>query len=137
MIRHTNSSGSGTVNAMSPWLRRGTLVESRSDAISEAAIPLAYGLGQNAPNPFNRSTLIRFDLPERSKVSIVVYDISGRHIATLADGESEPGSHRVSWSGETRSGGTADVGVYFVRMTANSVTSTHRFSSLKKMVLVR
>ena len=104
---------------------------------SLTAFPLEYALGQNVPNPFGQSTLIRFELPERSRVTLAVFDIAGRQVAMLTDGESEPGSHSVTWSGETSGGNMVGAGIYFVRMTASSLTNERRFSSLRKMVLVK
>ena len=63
---------------------------------------------------------------------VAVYDIAGRQVATLTDGESEPGRYLVTWSGGTGGGRIAGAGVYFVRMTASSMTSERRFTSDRK-----
>src|SRR5262249_23265165 len=54
-----------------------------------------YALAQNAPNPFRGRTEIGFSLAERSQVRLTVYDVAGREVASLADGEWEPGPHSV------------------------------------------
>ncbi|HOT37882.1 MAG TPA: FlgD immunoglobulin-like domain containing protein, partial [Candidatus Latescibacteria bacterium] len=62
-------------------------------------LPTAFALDQNAPNPFNPTTTIRFALPEASQVNLVVYDLNGRAIRTLATGAFQPGNHSVVWDG--------------------------------------
>jgi uncharacterized membrane protein len=104
---------------------------------TNAALPIAFGLSQNVPNPFRGSTQLRFDLPVRSQVRLTIYDISGRETATLANGEFEAGRHQVMWSGVSRSGRGAQAGIYFIRMEARSVAGSAGFSSLRKMILVR
>lgn len=66
-----------------------------------------------APNPFQPSTTIRFDLPRRSKINISVYDIAGRLVATLVDDQMPAGRHSTSWSGMSRSGKQVSPGIYF------------------------
>jgi uncharacterized repeat protein (TIGR03803 family) len=102
-----------------------------------SAIPVEYALAQNFPNPFDRSTLINFSLPERSRIHIAVYDLAGRAVRTLADGEWEPGRHSATMSRTGKDGSTLDAGVYFVRLSAQSLASGRSFNSLKKMVVVR
>jgi len=92
----------------------------------------SFGLGQNAPNPFNPSTEISFVVPEGgANVSLRVYDISGRLVRTLVDGF-EPGGQRVvSWHGRTDQGQPVGSGVYYYTMTGPG------FSEMKKMVLLK
>jgi len=132
IVVHSTSGGAVTAGAGTA-----SAGQAATEASSSATLPLEYALSQNAPNPFGRSTLIRFALPEKSRVSLAIYDISGRQMAVLADGEWEAGSHQVSWSRATSRGGIADAGVYFVRMRANAVASGRQFSSLRKMILVK
>jgi hypothetical protein len=85
-----------------------------------------------APNPFNPSTVIRYDVPgPRVYVRIVVYDVTGRRVATLVDGQQSAGEKRVSWNGRNDRGAEVATGVYFYRMTAGE------FSSTRKMVLLK
>src|SRR5207244_6991232 len=100
-----------------------------------ASRPAEYGLSQNDPNPFERSTLIDFGLPERSRVSLVVYDLVGREVRTLVDGEWEPGRHSATMTRTGSNGSRLAAGVYFVRMNAQSLHSARSFSSLRKIVL--
>jgi len=83
-------------------------------------------LKQNYPNPFNPTTTITFDLPSKSNVSLVIYDILGKEVMKLADGEYEPGSYNF----------TADLsnlasGIYVYRVKAGT------FTDVKKMVLTK
>ncbi len=102
-----------------------------------ASIPVEYGLSQNHPNPFDRSTLLDFSLPERSRVTLAVYDLIGREVRTLVDGEWEPGRHSAMLTKVSSNGSTLGAGVYFVRMNAQSLTSGRSFTSLRKMVILR
>ncbi len=89
-------------------------------------LPTTFALNQNYPNPFNPTSMIAFDLPAASRVSIDVYNILGQHVINLVDGEMEAGSHIVEFDGSAYSSG-----VYFYRMNANN------FSETKKMVMLK
>jgi glycosidase len=82
-------------------------------------IPGEFALDQNFPNPFNPATVIRFSLPQAATVRLVVYDLIGRHVATLVDDRREAGSHTVVWHGVNNNGMQMGTGVYFYRLTAN------------------
>ncbi|MGQ9604062.1 MAG: T9SS type A sorting domain-containing protein, partial [bacterium] len=86
----------------------------------------SYALHENYPNPFNPVTTVEFALPERSNVELVVYDVLGREVARLADGEYEAGRYRVSFDADRLSSG-----IYFCRMKAGS------FESVQKLVLMK
>jgi hypothetical protein len=108
-------------------------------------LPGSYRLYQNYPNPFNPSTKIKFDVPtplnppfsqrgeERSGggfVTLTIYDILGREIATLVDQQLKPGSYEVEWSA---TGGASNYpsGVYFYKLVTNE------FFDTKKMILMK
>jgi hypothetical protein len=91
--------------------------------------PSDFGLNPVFPNPFNASTVIRWDVPVRSRVSVVVLDVRGRRVGTVADGESAAGRFERRWSLPLPNG------VYVVRMTAD--TDGGRFSAIRKMVCIR
>jgi hypothetical protein len=87
----------------------------------------------SSPNPFRQSTTIRFQLKERQKVSLAVYDVLGRRIETLVNQEMRPGRNlKVEWTGEDASGRSVASGVYFVRLQTASGTQDTR-----KVVLVK
>jgi hypothetical protein len=89
-------------------------------------------LSQNYPNPFNPSTSIEFTVRDRTKVSLSVYDVSGKLVRTLLNEERTPGEvHQVTWDGRNDAGQSVSSGVYFYRLVANDFTQT------KKMVLLK
>jgi flagellar hook assembly protein FlgD len=84
------------------------------------------------PNPFNPTPIIRYDVPSPgAHVRIVVYDVTGRRVATLVDGQKSGGQKRVTWNGRNDRGNEVATGVYFYRMTVPGFTQT------RKMVLVK
>jgi hypothetical protein len=102
----------------------------------EIIIPSKFILYQNYPNPFNPSTTIRYAIPQTSFVSIKIYDILGRQVATLVDEEKPAGSYEVEFSavGGSASGGDAknlSSGVYFYKVQAGE------YVNAKKMILLR
>ncbi len=98
---------------------------------SPLVIPTEFALYQNYPNPFNPSTLIRFDLPQKSTVKLQVYDILGRPVRTLVSGELEAGAHSVQWDGRNDRGERVGTGIYFYRLEAGTYVKT------MKMMLVK
>jgi flagellar hook assembly protein FlgD len=88
-------------------------------------------LYQNAPNPFNPSTTIRYSLSERQRVTIQVYDVAGRLIRTLVDDERPAGVQKVQWHGVNDHGDRVASGVYFFVMRANG------FKDVKKAVFLK
>lgn len=83
-----------------------------------APIPKNFEL-ENYPNPFNPTTIIRYALPTDSRVTIKVYDMIGREVATLVDGDETQGYHEVTFDGSRYASG-----VYLYRLTAPNVTIT-------------
>ena len=93
---------------------------------SEATLPRAAELYQNYPNPFNAATRIGYSLAEAGNVSLKVYDISGRFVATLVEGYEDPGEHVITWNASDISSG-----VYFYKLTASLHSEVKRMSLLK------
>ena len=92
---------------------------------------LAFGLG-NYPNPFNPGTVIAFELSNRARVSLNVYDLGGRLVRTLVDGQYlDRGRHEAAWDGRGRSGNLMASGVYIYRLEAGTQSESRR------MVLVK
>ncbi|TSA23024.1 T9SS C-terminal target domain-containing protein [bacterium] len=85
----------------------------------------------NYPNPFNPSTKISYTLPQRGSVRISIYDLLGRTVATLVDGEQEKGTHTVDWSGKDERGNNLVSGMYIARLRAGE------FIKNTKMLLLR
>ena len=90
------------------------------------AHPVAFDLHQNFPNPFNPSTVIRYQLPAAADVRLAVYDLLGREVALLVDDQKVPGRYEVRFDARELSSG-----VYIYRLTAGPSVQTRR------MVLVR
>jgi hypothetical protein len=95
------------------------------------AMPKAFALHQNVPNPFNPATRIRFDLPEAAVVKLVVYNVNGQMIRVLADAQMPAGAREVTWDGRDAAGRAAASGIYFYRLDAG------RFTQTRKMILIR
>jgi hypothetical protein len=93
---------------------------------SGPSVPGTFALNQNYPNPFNPSTVISFQIPSASRVTLKVYDLLGREISTLIDGVQTPGSHAVTFNAAKYASG-----VYFYRLQAGS------FTAVKKLVLIK
>ncbi len=89
-------------------------------------VPHEFVLYQNYPNPFNPVTVIRFEIPSTEHVSLTVYDVLGRRVETLMDGEVTPGYYEVPFDGTRYASG-----VYFYRIVAG------RSSQVKKMMLLK
>lgn len=91
-----------------------------------ATTPREFALEQNYPNPFNPSTQIRYQLPSQSFVSLKIFDILGREVATLVNEEKEPGTYSAVWNAKD-----AASGMYFYRLTAGAFTEVKKLMVLK------
>jgi hypothetical protein len=95
--------------------------------------PEEYALHQNAPNPFNPVTWIRFDLPRAGRVALRVHSVDGRLVREWR--ETLPaGRHRVRWDGKTGEGSAVASGVYFARLT---VEGDEPFEASRRMMVVK
>jgi hypothetical protein len=96
-----------------------------------STLPSACVLHQNYPNPFNPTTTIRFAIPERSFVTLEIFDLTGSSIARLVAEEREAGEHAVVWNGVNNRGEKVGSGIYLYRLTAGAQTLS------RKLVLLR
>lgn len=95
-------------------------------------VPAALDLGQNTPNPFNPRTSISFDLPGNTAVRLKIYDVSGRLVRVLLDGQFlKSGRHEAHWDGLTDSGQEAAAGVYLYRLSAGDCKHVKRMTLVK------
>lgn len=93
---------------------------------SDSRTVAVFALGQNYPNPFNPSTLISYSIPSAGRVSLNVYDVLGKEVATLFEGVRQPGSYAARFDGTGLSSG-----VYLYRLQAGSMVQT------RKLVILR
>ena len=91
-------------------------------------LPSEFSLSQNYPNPFNPSTIISYQLPVASHVSLKVYDMLGREISTLVDEFKQAGSYNSHYS---ILNSQLPSGIYFYRLQSGNFVST------KKMILIK
>ncbi len=94
-------------------------------------VPNSYKLFQNHPNPFNPRTIIQYDIPEATNVSLSVYDLLGRNIKTLINEHQKAGHYSVQWAGLDYAGNKVSSGIYFYRL------ETEQFSKTYKMIMVK
>jgi subtilisin-like proprotein convertase family protein len=94
-------------------------------------VPSEYVLRGVSPNPFNPVTTIAYGLPEEGRVALRVYNVAGKLVRVLVDGEREAGHHAAVWDGRDDQGEAVASGVYFCRMEAEA------FEEVAKMVLLK
>jgi len=97
--------------------------------------PLEFSLRQNYPNPFNDMTTIRYDLPDDCFVTIEIFDLLGRNIATLVDENQPSGQHQVGWDDKIFNAKNLSSGIYFYRIEA--VSKTGAYADVKKMIFLK
>ena len=98
-VNASNAGGPGE------WSSVRQMITSNVSAVLDwSGIPQEIRLFQNFPNPFNNSTIISYELPKATSVSIEIYSVLGQKVATLAQGLKQPGYHRVSWESSLSSG---------------------------------
>jgi hypothetical protein len=94
--------------------------------------PKEFNMSQNYPNPSNPKSIINFEIPNTSLVTIKVYDVLGKEIAKLVDESKEAGYYSVVFDGTGFSSG-----VYFYRIEAKDASDSKSFTKIMKMILVK
>ncbi len=112
-------------------------VNAAQNSISELTVSLdaklaVFKLEANYPNPFNPQTKISFGLPEQSNVSLKVYNIQGKDVATLAEGSQESGYYTATFDGSELTSG-----VYIYRFAAKGLETGKLFNEVKRMLLIK
>jgi hypothetical protein len=124
------SDGIDTVNANNQFSIHVNAVDVLG--IDESLVPEVYALHQNYPNPFNPITKIKYDLPENTHVTLLIYDIMGRQVRTLFSNlYQEAGYRSIVWNGLDEFGRPLPSGMYFYHI------KTADFIKTKKMVLLK
>ena len=96
-----------------------------------AKVPTESKLYMNYPNPFNPTTMIKFDISKAGHVKLAVYSIEGRLIRTLVDKNFNPGKFSINWDGRDVSGQQVPSGTYFYRLV------TDKYDDVKKAILIK
>ena len=99
-------------------------------AVQENHIPESFDLKQNYPNPFNPSTIIEYQLPRQSEVSLSVFNMMGQKVRTLMEGVQPAGLYQVTWDGTNETGNPVSAGIYIYRI------KTALESKVRKMALI-
>lgn len=119
------------VSRVAQVLVMGGRTDSTISVVQDGNPQLTYRLEQNYPNPFNPSTVIRFQISTREFVTLKVYDILGREVATLINAEKPAGTYEVEFSAKGENAQNLTSGVYVYRLQAG------KFSDVKKFVLLK
>jgi hypothetical protein len=93
--------------------------------------PLTLALKPNYPNPFNPSTTVPFEIAKAGRVRLTVFDLAGRQIAVLADGEYGVGYHEEVWLGKDASGRQVPSGPYYLRLESGGQVRMRQMMLLK------
>jgi hypothetical protein len=101
-------------------------------------LPAAFALHANAPNPFNPSTTIFYDLPEPREVRLEIFDVVGKRVRTLVHERQLAGSYSVVWDGRDENAQAVASGIYLYQLHAGlSTGSRQSFVQTRRMALVR
>ena len=103
----------------------------REESLAVSGVAYSTRLAAAHPNPFNPKVTLPYSLAEAGRARVAIYDVSGRRVAVLADGQHERGAHSVIWPGRDDSGRAVGSGVYFGKMHAKGYEET------RKLVLLR
>jgi hypothetical protein len=125
-VNYTQNSISFNIDPYQPKTFSVKLKNTLTSVSKENITPDKYELSQNYPNPFNPTTVINYTTTKASHVTLKVYDLLGREIATLADGIKGAGKYSVTFDASKLSSG-----IYFYNL------KTDDFTSIKKMMLIR
>lgn len=94
-------------------------------------LPFQFEISQNYPNPFNPITVIEYSVPRKAHVAIKIYNILGRHVATLVNEDKPAGFYKVIWDGSDDCGHEVATGIYLYRFQAGSYVQTRKMMLLK------
>jgi hypothetical protein len=109
----------------------------QKSTVLSGPVPAEYGLGENFPNPFNPRTIIKYQLPYKSHVTIKIFDIRGNEIISLVDGLENAGYRQVEWDGRNSAGQRVAAGMYIYYIHALAIEENNEFRASKKMILLK
>ena len=111
------------------FLNKGTLETGIED--EPDLMPSCFRLMQNYPNPFNPTTVLHFEVPTASHITITVWDVLGREVNRIYDERTEPGWHQIIWDGKNQSKRPVATGIYFFRMQVEQFVQVRKGMLLK------
>ena len=97
----------------------------------EGTLPVRFSLLQNMPNPFNPTTVLRYQLAAAGMVRLSIYDVAGRQLRRLVDAAMTPGPHEATWDGRADGGAFVGSGVYIARLESDGNVQTIRMALLR------
>jgi hypothetical protein len=124
----------GNVNGANSEISLTANPASTSAVNDPGGLPSSFNLSQNYPNPFNPTTSINFNIPVKSFITLKIFDISGKEVATLFNGEKDAGTYQVQWNADG-----FPSGIYFYKLEANNSQANlpSNFSNTKKLILLK
>jgi hypothetical protein len=102
--------------------------------VKHERVPLTFVLEQNFPNPFNPATIIRYEIPQESFVTLKVYDVLGREVATLVKGEQKAKVYNVPFSAQHYSLAS---GIYIYQLRVRAINGSDEIVETRKMILAK
>jgi hypothetical protein len=105
--------------------------------VVKAKVPDRFALLQNYPNPFNTRTTIGYLIPQTRIVQLMVYDLRGTLVRTLANGIMGVGYHSVTWDGRDAEGRPVSSGIYLVRMEVPGISDPLSFAETTRIMLMK
>ncbi|MEL6824527.1 MAG: T9SS type A sorting domain-containing protein, partial [Calditrichota bacterium] len=103
----------------------------QSNIASKSAPDKIFELQPAYPNPFNPSTTVRFELSAAQRIDIVVYNVLGQEVRSIAAGTFESGLHQLRWDGRDNFGNSLGSGMYFLRIQSSHQVQTQRLMLVK------
>jgi hypothetical protein len=97
-----------------------------------AALPTSFALKHNAPNPFNPSTTIAYEVPQKAHISLTIYNLLGQEVVRLVDEPKLAGRYEVIWHGLNGNGQGVASGIYMYRLTTDT-----GFTQVQRMTLLK
>lgn len=125
-LEFTAMAAAKTFNDLLPYLET---ISTKVAKVSQ--LPQEYELEQNYPNPFNPTTRILYSLPERTHISLKIYNSVGQEVITLVDDVKTPGQHAIAWNAKDSLGKNVPAGIYLYKLVTNE------FEKTQKMLLVK
>lgn len=129
---HFSTTLTAAVDPEHPQTIHFTIYKGTDFVARQRTIPEASGFVTSYPNPFNNETTLEFSIASSGATELVIYDLLGREVARLLDGERlNPGIYRLRWSGTNHDGISLPSGIYFARLRLRDELRTHRLYLLR------